>query len=186
MAIVATAASAALATFSNIDAATEDDHVRFETQRSLRAPEISVGLADIDSPKPRNNPIIPVEIMSKGHELNANENYWIEGHPTKVYALGTLVRRKEESGELVLRSDEDDEEVTVAAPGHVVHPSALEYLPDLMTLGEFSEACLLHTIRSRFTDQSKFYTQIGTAILVAFNPYKECKELYSAKMAKIY
>ena len=186
MAIAATAASAALTTFSNIDAAKEDDHVRFEKQRSLRAPEISVGIADLDSPKPINNPVIPVEIMSKGHEINANENYWIEGHPTKVYALGTLVRRNEDSGELVLRCEEDNEEVTVAAPGHVVHPSALEYLPDLMTLGEFSEACLLHTIRGRFTDQSKFYTQIGSAILVAINPYKECKELYSAKMAKIY
>ena len=86
----------------------------------------------------------------------------------------------------MLRSEDGEDEVTVAAPGHVVHPSAYDYLPDLMTLGEFSEACLLHTIRSRFTDLSKYYTQIGSAILVAINPYKECKELYSAKMAKIY
>ena len=62
------------------------------------------------------------------------------------------MKRKDESGELVLRSEEDGYEVTVAAPGHVVHPSALENLPDLMTLGEFSEACLLHTIRGRFTE----------------------------------
>ena len=54
MAMVATAATA----ISLVDAATEDDHVRFEKQRSLRAPEISVGLADIDSPRPINNPAI--------------------------------------------------------------------------------------------------------------------------------
>ena len=94
--MVATAATA----LSLAGAITEDDHVRFEKQRSLRAPEISVGLADIDSPKPRNNIVIPVE-------LTASDTYWIEGHPTFVYALGTLVNRKEESGELVLRSEKD-------------------------------------------------------------------------------
>ena len=57
-----------------------------------------------------------------------------------------------------LKADLDGFEAEVDAPGTTVHDSALKYLPDLMNLGEFSEACLLHTIRSRFTDINKLYT----------------------------
>ncbi len=55
-----------------------------------------------------------------------------------------------------------------------------------MNLGEFSEGSLLHTVRSRFTDAGKIYTQIGSAILVSVNPFRERKQLFSAKMAKMF
>lgn len=55
-----------------------------------------------------------------------------------------------------------------------------------MQLGEFSDACLLHTLRSRFEDVSQIYTQIGSAILVSINPYCDRAELYSADVAKAY
>lgn len=67
-----------------------------------------------------------------------------------------------------------------------MHHTAYDQLPDLMNLGDFSEACLLHTIRSRFTDAKKIYTQIGSAILVSVNPFVERRELFSAKTAKIF
>jgi len=67
-----------------------------------------------------------------------------------------------------------------------VHPSTYDYVPDLMNLGEFSEGSLLHTVRSRFKDASKIYTQIGSAILVSVNPFRERKQLFSARMAKMF
>ena len=115
----------------------------------------------------------------------SRDTYWISGHPRLVHAPGALVR-KTEGGKLVIRSELDDVEAEVDAPGHLVHPSTYDYLPDLMNLGEFSEACLLHTVRSRFTDASKIYTQIGSAILISVNPFIERKELYSAKAALMF
>ena len=85
---------------------------------------------------------------------------------------------------MLLKAD-DGFEAQVEIPGHPVHASAYDYLPDLMKLGEFSEPCLLHTVRSRFSDIGKIYTQIGSAILVSVNPYQDKGELFSARTAKL-
>ena len=55
-----------------------------------------------------------------------------------------------------------------------------------MDLGDYTEPCLLHTVRSRYLQSNKLYTQIGSGILVSLNPFCERKELFSAKMAKLY
>ena len=89
-------------------------------------------------------------------------SYWLPNHPTLVYATAKVVPTNETESDAVqklkLKADLDGFEVEVDAPGNTVHASALNYLPDLMNLGEFSEACLLHTIRSRYTDINKLYT----------------------------
>lgn len=113
------------------------------------------------------------------------DTYWISGHPTLVHATANLVR-KTDDGKLLLKSESDNYEALVEAPGHPVNHTSYDYLPDLMNLGEFSEACLLHTVRSRFTDATKIYTQIGSAILVSVNPFSERKELFSVKAAKMF
>ena len=128
----------------------------------------------------RKSTVLDNSIFSKNRDT-----FWISGHPTLVHATSTLVRNTQD-GKLVLKSVTDDFETEVEAPGHLVHSSAYDYVPDLMNLGEFSEACLLHTVRSRFTDKTKIYTQIGSAILVSVNPFAERKELFSAKAAKMF
>ena len=43
---------------------------------------------------------------------------------------------------------------------------------DLLTLNDFSEESVLHSIKTRFKVSSKIFTQIGAPILISVNPYK--------------
>ena len=56
---------------------------------------------------------------------------------------------------------------------------------NLLDLGEFDEGSLLHVIRSRFFDRM-IYTNIGTPILIAVNPYQQLPELFNTKVARKY
>ncbi len=46
----------------------------------------------------------------------------------------------------------------------------IEGVPDLLSLGEFNEGALLHTVRERHK-KNLIYTSIGTPILLSINPY---------------
>lgn len=80
----------------------------------------------------------------------------MKDHPTLVWAPATLKKRTED-GSLVLESD-DGLEMIVPSPGLPVHPSTYDFPADLMKLGEFSEGCLLHTVRGRFIDSNKLFS----------------------------
>ena len=56
---------------------------------------------------------------------------------------------------------------------------------NLLDLGEFDEGSLLHVIRARFQDRL-IYTNIGSPILIAVNPYQKLPELFNTKVAKVY
>ena len=60
---------------------------------------------------------------------------------------------------MLLRADIDGHEAEVEAPGHLVHSSALQQMSDMMDLGDYTEPCLLHTVRCRYNDAAnKLYT----------------------------
>ena len=113
--------------------------------------------------------------------------FWISGHPTLVHTPAVLLKQTED-GNLRLKGDYGEESeqtvVEVPAPGVPVHPSSLLMSADLMSLGEFSEAAMLHTVRTRYLDGEDLYTQIGSAILLSVNPMRPRNELYSVKVAK--
>ncbi len=54
-------------------------------------------------------------------------------------------------------------------------------MDDLLSLGDFTEAALLHTIRQRYL-QDKIYTGIGVPLLISVNPYCSIGGLYSQEM----
>jgi len=56
---------------------------------------------------------------------------------------------------------------------------------NLLDLGEFDEGSLLHVIRARFFDRN-IYTNIGSPILIAVNPYQKLPELFNTKVARKY
>jgi len=58
------------------------------------------------------------------------------------------------------------------------------YPDDLITLTHLHEPAVLHCLRKRF-DQDKIYTNTGP-ILIALNPFKSCKSLYSDNIMKRY
>lgn len=82
--------------------------------------------------------------------------------------------------------DDDDEELFIEKKDlRVVHPTVLQKLGNLLDLGEFDEGSLLHVIRARFFDQN-IYTNIGSPILIAVNPYQKLPHLFNTKVAKRY
>jgi myosin heavy subunit len=80
----------------------------------------------------------------------------------------------EEGDKLILQPLGDDESEPLEikkSEARIVHPTVLQKMGNLLDLGEFDEGSLLHVIRSRFFDR-KIYTNIGTPILIAVNPYQ--------------
>ena len=104
--------------------------------------------------------------------LHVDAKYWLSGHPQLVYAPAALL--SQEASKVRLRADEDDFEADFdAAELQMVHKSALQGVDDLMDLGDQDEASLLNTVRTRYARADKLYTQIGSAILIAMNPFRE-------------
>jgi myosin heavy subunit len=54
----------------------------------------------------------------------------------------------------------------------------------LLSLGEFNEGALLHTIRNRHS-RKQIYTSIGTPILLSVNPYAKLK-IFTTFIARMY
>lgn len=65
-----------------------------------------------------------------------------------------------------------------------VHPSCLEGIPDLLSLGEFNLGALLHNVRTRYY-QGNIYTSVGSPILISINPYMKLP-IYTQKIAEMY
>eukprot|EP01054_Gregarina_sp_Poly1_P007543 Gregarina_sp_Poly_1__7542@NODE_421_length_8662_cov_273_710646_g343_i0_p1_GENE_NODE_421_length_8662_cov_273_710646_g343_i0NODE_421_length_8662_cov_273_710646_g343_i0_p1_ORF_typecomplete_len1723_score238_68Myosin_head/PF00063_21/5_6e179Myosin_N/PF02736_19/0_0005TniB/PF05621_11/0_017AAA_22/PF13401_6/0_066AAA_22/PF13401_6/5_5e03AAA_22/PF13401_6/1_3e04IQ/PF00612_27/0_011IQ/PF00612_27/12RuvB_N/PF05496_12/0_31ABC_tran/PF00005_27/0_71ABC_tran/PF00005_27/3_3e03KASH_CCD/PF14662_6/0_67AAA_16/PF13191_6/1_2A len=112
---------------------------------------------------------------------------WVE-HPSLGFAPGQIV--KEEPG-----SDGEVVVVVEACDGRIcrvnksscspVHPNSLQGVPDLLELGEFSLAALLHNIRVRW-EKGEYYSSIGLPILISVNPYKPLPHLYDSATRKMY
>ena len=54
----------------------------------------------------------------------------------------------------------------------------------MLSLGDFNEGALLHTIRQRHGEE-KIYTSIGSPILISVNPFQRLR-IFTTTQAKIY
>ena len=103
--------------------------------------------------------------------MSSDTKYWLPNHPELFWAPCDLVAEEGDKLRLKVMGEEGDtvHEITKDS-AMIVHPSCLEKMGNLLDLGEFNEGALLHTIRSRFY-ANKIYTEIGSPILLAVNPY---------------
>mmetsp|Transcript_33960 Transcript_33960/g.88535 ORF Transcript_33960/g.88535 Transcript_33960/m.88535 type:complete len:1277 (+) Transcript_33960:19-3849(+) len=107
---------------------------------------------------------------------------WIgPDHPTHSWAVGTIISHTD----TVLKvKDDAGAEFEVARSGaQMVHASCEEGVGDLLTLGDFNEAALLHNIRVRYF-KDEIYCGIGSPILISVNPYAVIDGLYGPETEK--
>ena len=110
---------------------------------------------------------------------------WIYPHEELCWAVGE-VEEVEPDHYLVRTKDyPDPHQYQVLKSNAIgVHPSCLEGVPDLLSLGEFNEATLLHNVRVRYS-QNSIYTSIGEPILISINPYCNLP-IYSEQTAESF
>eukprot|EP00984_Skeletonema_dohrnii_P023550 scaffold12640_cov83-Skeletonema_dohrnii-CCMP3373.AAC.1 len=154
---------------------------------------------DSDSQRKINWGWVPATITSGGHSGNDGaldatasitvriEDEESEYHRTSLEIPGGAI----EKGHVVMANyhgdedgddmgfDSDDDEQAFGLDGE-----PLGYPDDLITLTHLHEPAVLHCLRKRF-DQDKIYTNTGP-ILIALNPFKSCKSLYSDTIMKRY
>jgi len=80
--------------------------------------------------------------------------------------------------------DDDDSQDALQHAQFGLDGEPVGYPDDLITLTHLHEPAVLHCLRKRF-DQDKIYTNTGP-ILIALNPFKSCKSLYSDIIMKRY
>ncbi|CBZ53348.1 myosin head motor domain-containing protein TgMyo I [Neospora caninum Liverpool] len=116
--------------------------------------------------------------------------FWVE-HPTKLWTVARLaeIHAKEENGENALQGNSDATCVVEFQEGGFVEmrlsdlrgsvdsPSLLKGVDDLLSLGELTEASLLHSLRTRFS-RFDIYTAIGPHILLSINPCEPLPALF--------
>ncbi|PFH38687.1 myosin I [Besnoitia besnoiti] len=116
--------------------------------------------------------------------------FWVE-HPTKLWTVARLaeIRAGGENGADGLQANADATCVVEFQDGgfaemrlsdlrgSVDSPSLLRGVDDLLSLGELTEASLLHSLRTRFF-RREIYTAIGTHILVSINPCEPLPSLF--------
>lgn len=145
---------------------------------------------------------VPATITSGGHSGNDGaldgtasihvliEDEESEYHRTKLEIPGGAIEEGhvvmanyhgDDNEDLGFDSDDDDDqqEALFGLDGEPVG-----YPDDLITLTHLHEPAVLHCLRKRF-DQDKIYTNTGP-ILIALNPFKSCKSLYSDMIMKRY
>jgi myosin V len=110
---------------------------------------------------------------------------WIYPHEDLSWVPGEIIQI-EKDAYITVAKDHDDSSLyrIEKINAYPVHPSCLESIPDLLSLGEFNEGALLHNIRTRYL-KSQIYTSIGKPILISINPYAKLP-IYSEKFSSSY
>ncbi len=154
---------------------------------------------DSDTVRKINWGWVPATITSGGHSGNDGtldattpitvciEDEESEYHRTTLEIPGGAI----EKGHVVMANyhgDEDGEDLGFDDESETeqfgLDGEPLGYPDDLITLTHLHEPAVLHCLRKRF-DQDKIYTNTGP-ILIALNPFKSCKSLYSDTIMKRY
>ena len=102
-----------------------------------------------------------------------DELSWCPGEICKVESEAYITIAKDSNDESLYRIEKNN--------AYPVHPSCLQKVPDLLSLGEFNEGALLHNIRCRYME-NQIYTSVGSPILISLNPYAKLP-LYSDKIS---
>ncbi|XP_066182328.1 unconventional myosin-VIIb [Sylvia atricapilla] len=99
--------------------------------------------------------------------------------------IGAVVKESE-SGRILLEDDEGKEHWITARNMHMVHlmhPSSVQGVEDMICLGDLHEAGMVHNLLIRHQEH-KIYTYTGS-ILVAVNPY-QLLPLYTVDQIRLY
>jgi len=116
--------------------------------------------------------------------VSETRRVWIPDHPTLAYSPGRVSETCED-GRLLVVDDSGEQFHIPQDAAESVDPACLRGVEDLLMLGDFNEAALLHNIRVRYSED-KIYTSIGGPILISVNPYQTVPGLYSAETQMKY
>eukprot|EP00096_Caligus_rogercresseyi_P001057 TRINITY_DN1165_c0_g1_i1.p1 TRINITY_DN1165_c0_g1~~TRINITY_DN1165_c0_g1_i1.p1 ORF type:complete len:1290 (+),score=487.80 TRINITY_DN1165_c0_g1_i1:159-4028(+) len=137
-------------------------------------------------PEPPPNPCIPPE---KVKEIMDKDKVWVS-EPEEGFVLGRIVDITDDGVSVALIGHGEDEFSTgkvLSSSFDRLYPSEDEGSPDVEDncgLMYLNEATLLHNVRVRY-GLDKIYTYVAN-ILIAINPYKEIKGLYSSQTVAAY
>jgi len=123
-----------------------------------------------------------MEVLAGSH--GSSGQVWIENHPT----LGWTPGRVDSLGSNGNYNVVDESGGKFEIPQEKARPvdqASLRGVDDLLSLGDFNEGSLLHTIRERYF-KDEIYTGIGNPILISVNPYATFSGLYSEAKQKYY
>ena len=136
-----------------------------EGELDADAKEIKVYINDRESPYDRNEVTLPGSVVKEGNLVMAN-----------VYGNNDDEDDEEEDDDYY--SDEGEDTFGAAAS------SGSQYPDDLIILTHLHEPSVVFCLRKRYS-YDKIYTATGP-ILLALNPFKNCKSLYNEAIMKKY
>nr|XP_021400072.1 unconventional myosin-VIIb [Lonchura striata domestica] len=115
------------------------------------------------------------------------DHVWLDTQPNSEFnvPIGAVVKESD-SGRILLQDDEGKEHWITARNMHMVHlmhPSSVQGVEDMIRLGDLHEAGMVHNLLIRHQEH-KIYTYTGS-ILVAVNPY-QLLPLYTVDQIRLY
>uniref|UniRef100_A0A8C8AHF2 Myosin VIIB n=1 Tax=Otus sunia TaxID=257818 RepID=A0A8C8AHF2_9STRI len=115
------------------------------------------------------------------------DHVWLDTQSNSEFnvPIGAVVKDSD-SGRILLEDDEGKEHWITAQNMHMVHlmhPSSVQGVEDMISLGDLHEAGMVHNLLIRHQEQ-KIYTYTGS-ILVAVNPY-QLLPLYTVDQIRLY
>ncbi|XP_076197764.1 unconventional myosin-VIIb isoform X1 [Aptenodytes patagonicus] len=115
------------------------------------------------------------------------DHVWLDTQPNSEFnvPIGAVVKDSD-SGRILLEDDEGKEHWITARNMHMVHlmhPSSVQGVEDMISLGDLNEAGMVHNLLIRHQEH-KIYTYTGS-ILVAVNPY-QLLPLYTVDQIRLY
>uniref|UniRef100_A0A8C8ADR3 Myosin VIIB n=1 Tax=Otus sunia TaxID=257818 RepID=A0A8C8ADR3_9STRI len=117
----------------------------------------------------------------------SGDHVWLDTQSNSEFnvPIGAVVKDSD-SGRILLEDDEGKEHWITAQNMHMVHlmhPSSVQGVEDMISLGDLHEAGMVHNLLIRHQEQ-KIYTYTGS-ILVAVNPY-QLLPLYTVDQIRLY
>ncbi|KAM6260380.1 unconventional myosin-VIIb [Spheniscus humboldti] len=115
------------------------------------------------------------------------DHVWLDTQPNSEFnvPIGAVVKDSD-SGRILLEDDEGKEHWITTRNMHMVHlmhPSSVQGVEDMICLGDLHEAGMVHNLLIRHQEH-KIYTYTGS-ILVAVNPY-QLLPLYTVDQIRLY
>uniref|UniRef100_A0A663M4W6 Myosin VIIB n=1 Tax=Athene cunicularia TaxID=194338 RepID=A0A663M4W6_ATHCN len=119
--------------------------------------------------------------------VSGGDHVWLDTQSNSEFnvPIGAVVKDSD-SGRILLEDDEGKEHWITARNMHMVHlmhPSSVQGVEDMINLGDLHEAGMVHNLLIRHQEQ-KIYTYTGS-ILVAVNPY-QLLPLYTVDQIRLY
>lgn len=110
---------------------------------------------------------------------------WIEPISGREFDVAIGARVSSTEGKRILVKDDDDREIWLTPERRIkaMHPTSVQGVEDMISLGDLHEAGILRNLLIRY-NENFIYTYTGS-ILVAVNPY-QILPIYTAEQIKLY